>query len=1130
MNIYPPPPTSFHKYQKLEIPLNKTHIASFVGALLAIPCFAQTFGNIVVTPPTIDWGNSFPERPVDLESPTPTGFKNETPVSAWDERITLSQSRNWNQDVILNYANPGLWEDSEPIGFFGVNGEILFDQHTLRIFSPDMTDGSVIKADEGAKLSLSGYALEVYSDDAQSTIRASGGASISLDVHNVWLESVVGVNPSGLLRAQNGSLSLNSDNFVAFFKGKVVALDAPSNVGSIAAVMDDGRLEATGGRYFFAMDESVENASNGTGVYANGSATVALGKEKNKLDLLSITGVGYGLASKSCAQFDVRTENLYIETVSEIIGNHGTAVYVVGDQGDSNFSILADNAVLKGNVVVDGDPDYQTSFRFESANAAIDGDLSVAMAQAEVIANNLTVDGNINLQWGTRATINVDAAIVNGDILNQDYEECSLDFAYKQALVNGRIVAGRDGKFDLTNRELDGSEALLQVVKTTAFDGEVDRYTSDLDAVLAGDFANAPYLEGSAEINIETSAEIYSHPIDKQKYISTRESNSPVVSALRANADSAINLNHFSSRYSIFGNITAGFGATQDKAEQMNDSIGGQVNVGSEGAVVEVYGDVFALNGGTINLNLHNGSVLEGQVDAYLDQEFAHQTNRNAKFVDCDGNLIPEFDSGSTNLSIGAGSLWVARGKSLVSNLTLFEGSKIDLTKDAGSSILATEISGSTELTMRLSQTAEQSSMLYLGKVTEGTKITLDIVTDGIETIDDLEGVRFATIKNADSSGLSDVQMRDKGFFNVLFDIYSDEYEAADEENERWNGTADGTALKLGSDFVDDFVGEDKAQNWYIGTEHTLDVSDAGQAVIATARGLYYNAVEIDRFNQRYGDRRYDETNNSLWMRVRQDRWGTAAGVGDFKSQNTTYQIGYDYTSFIDSGKVIYGAAIDLMDGNTDYESISGSGQTKRYAVSAYVTYMSDNGSYLDMIGKVGRLSNEYAVKLDSGAGVSADYMNWMTALSIEAGHQLTSEASQWFAEPQIQAQYVFVSSNDYSNGQTKIDQDSIHSLITRAGFRVGRWLDEETNANVYIKADVLHEWAGDQDIHVKDKTTAAGGETFEINNHGTWFDVGFGFQAPLGKSFYAYGDAEYRFGNDLDQTWTFNFGGKYLF
>ena len=156
--------------------------------------------------------------------------------------------------------------------------------------------------------------------------------------------------------------------------------------------------------------------------------------------------------------------------------------------------------------------------------------------------------------------------------------------------------------------------------------------------------------------------------------------------------------------------------------------------------------------------------------------------------------------------------------------------------------------------------------------------------------------------------------------------------------------------------------------------------------------------------------------------------------------------------------------------------------------------------------------------------------MNWMTGLSIEAGHQFPSGDSHWFIEPQVQAQYVHVSSNDYTNGQTKIDLDSIHSFITRAGVRVGRWLDEEMNANVYAKVDVLHEWAGDQDIHVKDKTTAVNGDLFEITNDGTWFDVGLGFQAPMAKSVYAYGDVEYRFGNELDQTWTFNLGAKYVF
>ena len=174
----------------------------------------------------------------------------------------------------------------------------------------------------------------------------------------------------------------------------------------------------------------------------------------------------------------------------------------------------------------------------------------------------------------------------------------------------------------------------------------------------------------------------------------------------------------------------------------------------------------------------------------------------------------------------------------------------------------------------------------------------------------------------------------------------------------------------------------------------------------------------------------------------------------------------------------VYGAAIDLMDGNTDYESIDGSGETKRYAVSAYATYMDDSGSYLDVVGKIGRLSNEYAVKLDSGADVSADYMNWMAGISVEVGHQLTADDSRWFVEPQVQAQYVFVSDNDYTNGQTQIEQDSIHSFITRAGFRAGRWLGENKAANVYFKGDVLHEWAGQQSIHVSDKTTVQDGQT----------------------------------------------------
>ena len=629
--------------------------------------------------------------------------------------------------------------------------------------------------------------------------------------------------------------------------------------------------------------------------------------------------------------------------------------------------------------------------------------------------------------------------------------------------------------------------------------------------------------------------------------------------AVRSVMGGKANLNNPDGQYVIVGTLLAGKGSADQQAEAGSISI--------KGNSLQIYGDVFAGNGGSIELDLGAGAILEGQVDDYHELVGLEEGTvfRNSAFKSAeDGSELAVTSAGSVKLNLNGGK-WFARGQSFVDQVSFgTSGGTIDLTRNDNSSVSIGNLSGSGIFNMKLGAYSEggteavQSDMLYIQNVGAGSKLTINAtLADGVN-VSDLEGLRFATVGTVADGHSTDlfkfVEIKDQGFNDWKLSVAKEDYATDDTDNSRFNGVDDGEGVyKPGEDVVDEIYGasntetailteEEKSQNYFIGAVEKVDgggddnppseptISDAGEAIIATARGLYYNAVEIDRFNQRYGDRRYDENNKSLWARVRHDRWGTNAGVGDFKSQNTTYQMGFDYTKPGQNGKMIYGVAVDLMDGNTDYESIDGSGETKRYAVSAYATYMGDNGGYLDVVGKVGRLSNEYAVKLDSGAGISADYMNWMAGISVEAGHQLTSDNSRWFAEPQIQAQYVFVSDNDYTNGQTRIEQDSIHSFITRAGFRAGRWLGEAKNANVYFKADVLHEWAGDQDIHVSDQTTVRGGETFSINNHGTWFDVGLGFQAPMGKSFYAYGDAEYRFGNDLYQTWTFNLGGKYVF
>ena len=262
---------------------------------------------------------------------------------------------------------------------------------------------------------------------------------------------------------------------------------------------------------------------------------------------------------------------------------------------------------------------------------------------------------------------------------------------------------------------------------------------------------------------------------------------------------------------------------------------------------------------------------------------------------------------------------------------------------------------------------------------------------------------------------------------------------------------------------------------------------------------------------------------------MKHERLGTDSGVGDFRSYNTMYQFGYDYAKPTENGKMIWGAAFDYMDGRTDYKSIEGDGGTDRTELSLYATYLGDNGFYGDLVIRGGKLNSDFDMVTPSGTALDADYDNWFYGVSFETGRQLENDTG-WFVEPQAQMQYLRIASGDYSTAQTEVEQDAIDSLIGRAGFRVGKFLSDDKAQTVYFKADVLREFMGEQKIRVTDVTTRVGGEDVSISNRGTWFDVGAGFQAAVSKDFYAYGDVEYRFGNDLWNTWVFNVGAKYRF
>ena len=58
----------------------------------------------------------------------------------------------------------------------------------------------------------------------------------------------------------------------------------------------------------------------------------------------------------------------------------------------------------------------------------------------------------------------------------------------------------------------------------------------------------------------------------------------------------------------------------------------------------------------------------------------------------------------------------------------------------------------------------------------------------------------------------------------------------------------------------------------------------------------------------------------------------------------------------------------------------------------------------------------------------------------------------------------------------------------------------------------------------------AENGSEVTFKNRGNWFDVGLGVQSPFTENLYVFLDAEYRFGNDLQKSWQFNTGVRWLF
>lgn len=285
----------------------------------------------------------------------------------------------------------------------------------------------------------------------------------------------------------------------------------------------------------------------------------------------------------------------------------------------------------------------------------------------------------------------------------------------------------------------------------------------------------------------------------------------------------------------------------------------GKINLAGH---LKLYGDVYAKNGGTVNLHLQEGSYFEGQADDYADYDAAGQLTPRQVDVSSDLNKsalgklynwqlkedycyamygVPRLNSGTINLTMDPGSKWQTRGKSFLTSLNFNGGGLVDTRKGHGVSVTIGKLTGEGgTFLMDFSKDAAKSDMLYVRDLSQSGVQHIQAYLLPDTRPEDLKGLRFATTGGddykRDPAAKFDVSLaKDQGVNNITLKVKNEKFNPDDvAANEKFNGGKNGvgtykpgnayvTATFSGQSFTKKVPDQEKIMKAALGGEQTTD-------------------------------------------------------------------------------------------------------------------------------------------------------------------------------------------------------------------------------------------------------------------------------------------------------------------
>ena len=273
---------------------------------------------------------------------------------------------------------------------------------------------------------------------------------------------------------------------------------------------------------------------------------------------------------------------------------------------------------------------------------------------------------------------------------------------------------------------------------------------------------------------------------------------------------------------------------------------------------------------------------------------------------------------------------------------------------------------------------------------------------------------------------------------------------------------------------------------------------------------------ENNDMNKRLGELRDSKGEHGAWARMA--RGESKYGAHGVKNQYNYYQVGYDEKLSTNPNWTV-GVALTRTEGNSTFAA--GSGENNHTGLAIYGSYLSDSGSFVDLIAKYARLDNEFKT-VGTGVG-DADYKENAYSLSAEYGKRFTGDNGFWI-EPQVELTYGTVGSVDYlTNKGYSVHKDSTDSLVGRLGFALGKNIKQ---GNVYVRASYLYDFDGESTVTM----SGAGTASFKQDLGGGWWEVGVGTNLNLSEATHLYFDVEKTYGGNVATPWQWNAGVRWSF